>query len=161
MILLPNFCYLKNVRRFLLFNLSFFYCFWFIFNFISFFTIGDFNFNGGKFTYEGVEYTINKTEDDDFYPCPLSWYLKECNLTIPSTIKSIGNRAFSGNSGNYFFSSKEIIDINFNERIEDIGTDAFKKCDDLKSNTLVLWNILQHTGNKFFRCKTFKTVRPN
>ena len=50
----------------------------------------------------------------------------------------------------FIFSSKEIIGINFNERIEDIGTEAFKKCDDLESNTFVLPSSLQHTGNKAF-----------
>ena len=81
-------------------NIYFFYNFWFIFNFISFLTNEDFNFNGGKFTYEGVEYKINKIGDDAFYPYPLSWYFKECNLTIPSTIKSISDRTSSGNVGN-------------------------------------------------------------
>lgn len=50
----------------------------------------------------------------------------------------------------FVFSSEEIIGINFNERIEDIGTEAFKKCDDLESNTFVLPSGLQHTGNKAF-----------
>ena len=48
------------------------------------------------------------------------------------------------------FQVKEIIDINFNEGIEDIGKEAFEKCDDLKSNKLVLPNSLQHIGNNAF-----------
>ena len=50
----------------------------------------------------------------------------------------------------FIFSSKEIIGINFNERIEDIGIEAFKKCDDLESNTFALANSLQHIGNNAF-----------
>ena len=48
------------------------------------------------------------------------------------------------------FSSKEIIGLNFEEGIEDIGKEAFKKCDDLKSSQLVLPNSLQHIGNNAF-----------
>ena len=36
------------------------------------------------------------------------------------------------------------------EGIEDIGIEAFKKCDDLESNKLVLPNSLQHIGNNAF-----------
>ena len=91
LILLSNFCCLKNVRRFLFFNFNFFYCFWFIFNFISFFTNGDFNFNGGKFTYEGVEYTINEIGDDVFEEC-LDITTKK--LILPNSVKTTGNKAF-------------------------------------------------------------------
>ena len=48
------------------------------------------------------------------------------------------------------FQVKEIIDINFNEGIEDIGKEVFEKCDDLQSNKLVLPNSLQHIGNNAF-----------
>ena len=88
---MSNFCYLKNVRRFLFFNLNFFYNFWFIFNFISFLTNEDFNFNGGKFTYEGVEYTINEIRDDVFEEC-LDITTKK--LILPNCVKTTGNKAF-------------------------------------------------------------------
>ena len=88
---MSNFCYLKNVRRFLFFNLNFFYNFWFIFNFISFLTNEDFNFNGGKFTYEGVEYKINKIGDDVFEEC-LDITTKK--LILPNSVKTTGIKGF-------------------------------------------------------------------
>ncbi|MDD6144891.1 MAG: leucine-rich repeat domain-containing protein [Mycoplasmataceae bacterium] len=116
----------------------------------KFVATGNFNFNGGKFTYNRTEYVISEIAHDAFHPTPDSWYFKECKLTIPSTIKKIGDRAFYGNSRNIFFTSKEIIGLNFEEGIEDIGIEAFKKCDDLESNKLVLPNSLQHIGNNAF-----------
>ena len=119
----------------------------------DFLASGNFNFNNGKFTYEEVEYTITKIENGAF--CIFDnefriWFFKKCNLTIPSTIKKIGDRAFYGNSRNWGLSDKEIIGLNFEEGIEDIGKEAFKKCDDLKSDKLVLPNSLQHIGNNAF-----------
>ena len=116
----------------------------------NFVASGDFNFNGGKFTYDGVEYTIEEITRDTFHPSSCGWYFKECNLTIPASIKKIMDGAFYGNSRNTFLSSKEIIGLNFEEGIEDIGKEAFYKCDDLKSNQLVLPNSLQHIGNNAF-----------
>ena len=116
----------------------------------NFIATGDFNFNGGKFTYDGTEYVISEIGNDDFNPSPTDWYFKKCNLTIPASIKTIGDRAFYGNSRNTFLSSKEIVTLNFEKGIEDIGKEAFKKCDDLKSDKLVLPNSLQHIGNNAF-----------
>ena len=115
----------------------------------SFLASGDFNFNGGKFTYDGVEYTIVEIGHDSFCS-DTAWYFKECNLTIPASIKKIGDYAFYGNSRNTFLSSKEIIGLNFEEGIEDIGIKAFKKCKNLESNILSLPNSLQHIGNNAF-----------
>ncbi|MDD7685728.1 MAG: leucine-rich repeat protein [Malacoplasma sp.] len=111
---------------------------------------GNFNFNGGKFTYDGTEYVISEIAHDAFHPNPDWWYFKECKLTIPSTIKKIGDRAFYGNSRYWGLSNKEIIGLNFEEGIEDIGKEAFYKCDDLQSSQLVLPNSLQHIGNNAF-----------
>ncbi|MDY2887742.1 MAG: leucine-rich repeat protein [Malacoplasma sp.] len=116
----------------------------------KFVATGNFNFNGGKFTYDGTEYVISEIANDAFHPSSKRWYFKECKLTIPSTIKKIGDRAFYGNSRNTFLSSKEIIGLNFEEGIEDIGKEAFKKCDDIKSNKLTLPNSLKHIGNQAF-----------
>ena len=116
----------------------------------SFLASGDFNFNGGKFVYDGVEYTISEIANDAFSPSSTGWYFKECNLTIPASIKKIGDYAFYGNSRNTFLSSKEIIGLNFEEGIEDIGIKAFKKCKNLESNILSLPNSLQHIGNNAF-----------
>ena len=116
----------------------------------KFVATGNFNFNGGKFTYDGAEYVISEITHDAFRPSSTGWYFKECNLTIPASIKKIRNGAFYGNSCNSSFSSKEIIGLNFEEGIEDIGKEAFKKCYDLKSNQLVLPNSLQHIGNNAF-----------
>ncbi|MDD7686257.1 MAG: leucine-rich repeat protein, partial [Mycoplasmataceae bacterium] len=120
----------------------------------NFLATGNFNFNGGKFTYDGTEYVISEITHDVFHHNISGWYIwwyfKECNLTIPSTIKKIGDRAFYRNSRSTFLSSKEIIGLNFEEGIEDIGKEAFKACDDLKSSKLVLPNSLQHIGNNAF-----------
>ena len=116
----------------------------------NFIATGNFDFNGGKFTYDGAEYVISEITHDAFHPSSTGWYFKECNLTIPASIKKIRDGAFCGNSRNTFLSSKEIIGLNFEEGIEDIGKEAFKKCDDLKSSQLVLPNSLQHIGNNAF-----------
>ena len=44
----------------------------------------------------------------------------------------------------------EIFGLNFEEGIEDIGKEAFYKCNNLQSNKLVLPNSLQHIGNNAF-----------
>ena len=119
----------------------------------DFLASGNFNFNNGKFTYEEVEYTITKIENGAFCISDNEfniWFFKECNLTIPSTIKKISDRAFYGNSRNTFLTSKEIISINFNEGLEDIGEQAFYKCDDLESDSITLPNSLKHIGNGVF-----------
>ncbi|MDY2887300.1 MAG: leucine-rich repeat protein [Malacoplasma sp.] len=112
---------------------------------------GDFDFNGGKFKYNGIEYTIIEIGSDVF---KISWfgsYFKNCNLTIPSTIKIIGNHAFYGNSRNWSLSDKEVISIHFNEGIEYIGSLAFYNCNDLENSRLVLPNSLKHIGNSAFQ----------
>ena len=116
----------------------------------NFIATDNFNFNGGKFTYDGTEHVISEIADDAFHPSSTGWYFKECNLTIPASIKKIKDGAFCDNSRNTFLSSKEIIGLNFEEGIEDIGKEAFKKCDDLQSSQLVLPNSLQHIGNNAF-----------
>ena len=116
----------------------------------KFIATGNFNFNGGKFTYDGAEYVISEITHDAFHPSSTGWYFKECNLTIPASIKKIRDGAFCGNSRNSTFSSEEIIELNFEEGIEYIGKEAFKKCDDLQSSKLVLPNSLQHIGNNAF-----------
>ena len=55
----------------------------------------DFNFNGGKFTYDRVEYTITEIGDEAFYSNSVRWFFKKCNLTIPASIKRIGKDAFN------------------------------------------------------------------
>ncbi|MDY2887288.1 MAG: leucine-rich repeat domain-containing protein, partial [Malacoplasma sp.] len=111
---------------------------------------GNFNFNGGKFSYDGTEHVISEMGYNTFHPSSTGWYFKECNLTIPSTIKKISDRAFYGNSRNTFLTSKEIISINFNEGLEDIGEQAFYKCNDLESDSITLPNSLKHIGNGVF-----------
>ena len=51
----------------------------------------DFNFNGGKFTYEGVEYIINEIGDDVFEEC-LDITTKK--LILPNSVKTTGIKAF-------------------------------------------------------------------
>ena len=115
----------------------------------SFLATGNFNFNGGKFVYDGVEYTIVEIGESAFHVV-FNWHFINCNLTIPSTIKKIDTGAFYDNSPICSFTNKEIISINFNEGLEDIGEQAFYKCDDLQSSQLVLPNSLQHIGNNAF-----------
>ncbi|MDY2887433.1 MAG: leucine-rich repeat protein, partial [Malacoplasma sp.] len=116
----------------------------------EFVATGNFNFNGGKFTYDGTEYIISEIAHDAFQLSSTGWYFKECNLTVPASIKKIDDYAFYGNSRNTFLSSKEIIGLNFEEGIEYIGKGAFSQCNDLKTNILSLPNSLQHIGNNAF-----------
>ena len=119
----------------------------------DFLASGNFNFNNGKFTYEEVEYTITKIENGAFCISDNEfniWFFKECNLTIPGTIKKIGNFAFYNNHHNLFFSNKEIIGLNFEEGVEEIGEGAFQNCKDLESNKLVLPNSLTCIDNLAF-----------
>lgn len=50
----------------------------------------------------------------------------------------------------HFLSFKEIISINFLEGIEEIGSEAFYKCDDLTNKTIKLPSAIQHVGDKAF-----------
>ena len=50
----------------------------------------------------------------------------------------------------HFLSFKEIISINFLEGIEEIGSEAFYKCDDLTNKTIKLTSSIQHIGDKVF-----------
>ena len=77
-------------------------------------------------------------------------FFKETKLKIPGSIKSIGDRVFYNNSWNSFLSFKEIISINFLEGIEEIGSEAFYKCDDLTNKTIKLLSTIQHIGDKVF-----------
>ena len=61
----------------------------------DFVATGNFNFNGGKFTYDRVEYTITEIGDEAFYCNSVRWFFKKCNLTIPASIKRIGKDAFN------------------------------------------------------------------
>ena len=72
------------------------------------------------------------------------------SIDSKASIKSIGDRAFYNNSRNSFLSSKEIISINFLEGIEEIGSEAFYKCDDLTNKTIKLPSSIQHVGDKAF-----------
>ena len=115
---------------------------------------GDFDFNGGKFKYNGIEYTITEIGSDVFKISGFGWYFKNCNLTIPSTIKIIGSCAFWDNSRIWGFSSKEIIGIYFNEGIEYIGPSAFWTCNDLENSQLVLPNSIKYIGSAAFKYLT-------
>ena len=116
----------------------------------SFVANKNFNFNNGKFTYDNDVYTISEIGDNAFNPGSTHWFFKNCNLTIPSTVKRIRNKAFYGNSRNWSLSDKEIISIKFNEGLENIGMEAFKKCDDLTDTTIKLPNSLKHIGDNAF-----------
>ena len=78
------------------------------------------------------------------------FFSNERSIDSKALIKSIGNRAFYNNSWNSFLSSKEIISINFLEGIEEIGSEAFYKCDDLTNKTIKLPSSIQHVGDKPF-----------
>ncbi len=62
----------------------------------------DFNFNGGKFKYNGIEYTITELGLSAFFCLIVDWNFKECNLTIPSTIKKNWRSSISHECINYW-----------------------------------------------------------
>ena len=108
------------------------------------------NMNNGVFKYNDQNYQICSIAANAFDAGSTHWYFKKCNLVIPSTVKTIGNQAFYGNSRNWGISDKEIIGIEFNEGIEDIEKEAFYKCNDLIDTTIKLPNSIKHIGDNAF-----------
>ena len=108
------------------------------------------NMNNGVFKYNDQNYQICSIAANAFDAGSTHWYFKKCNLAIPSTVKTIGNQAFYGNSRNWGISDKEIIGIQFNEGLEDIGKEAFYKCNDLIDTTIKLPNSIKHIGDNAF-----------
>ena len=108
------------------------------------------NMNNGVFKYNDQNYQICSIAANAFDAGSTHWYFKKCNLAIPSTVKTIGNQAFYGNSRNWGISDKEIIGIQFNEGIEDIGKEAFYKCNDLIDTTIKLPNSIKHISDNAF-----------
>ena len=109
-----------------------------------------FDFNKGKFNYEGIDYQITSIGKDALRPSSISSFFTDVILQIPSTIKTIEDGAFYGNSRNWGISDKEIIGIEFNEGLEDIGKEAFYKCNDLIDTTIKLPNSIKHIGDNAF-----------
>ena len=109
-----------------------------------------FDFNKGKFNYEGIDYQITSIGKDALRPSSISSFFSDIILQIPSTIKTIEDGAFYGNSRNWGISDKEIIGIQFNEGLEDIGKEAFYKCNDLIDTTIKLPNSIKHIGDNAF-----------
>ena len=108
------------------------------------------NMNNGVFKYNNQNYQICSIAANAFDAGSTHWYFKKCNLVIPSTVKTIGNQAFYGNSRNWGISDKEIIGIQFNEGLEDIGKEAFYKCNDLIDTTIKLPNSIKHISDNAF-----------
>mgnify|MGYP003564698919 CR=1 FL=1 len=115
----------------------------------NFLASGNFNFNGGKFVCDGVEYTIAGIGSGAFNVSYYNWHFINCNLTIPSTIKKIDDCAFYGNSPIWSSTNKEIININFEEGVEYIGESAFERCS-CENSKIVLPNSIQYIGNSAF-----------
>ena len=109
-----------------------------------------FDFNKGKFNYEGIDYQITSIGKDALRPSSMSSFFSDIILQFPSTIKTIEDGAFYGNSRNWGISDKEIIGIQFNEGLEDIGKEAFYKCNDLIDTTIKLPNSIKHIGDNAF-----------
>lgn len=61
-----------------------------------------FNFNGGKFIQDGIEYTITELGLSAFFCLIVDWNFKECNLTIPGTIKKNWRSSISHECINYW-----------------------------------------------------------
>ena len=78
----------------------------------------DFNFNGGKFTYEGVEYTINEIGDDVFEEC-LDITTKK--IILPNCVKTTGNKAFKD------VKPLKQLDLTNLDHVIKIDTDPFRK----------------------------------
>ena len=108
------------------------------------------NMNNGVFKYNDQNYQICSIAANAFDAGSTHWYFKKCNLVIPSTVKTIGDQAFYGNSRNWGIYDKEIIGIQFNEGLEDIGKEAFYKCNDLIDTTIKLPNSIKHIGDNAF-----------
>ena len=110
----------------------------------------DFDFHQGYVYFQGVQYRITSIGDSAFKPKSIRWFFKKSILQIPFTVKTIGDQAFYGNSRNTSLSDKEIIGIEFNEGLEDIGKEAFYKCNDLIDTTIKLPNSIKHISDNAF-----------
>ena len=50
----------------------------------------------------------------------------------------------------HFYQAKKLLVLIFLEGIEEIGSEAFYKCDDLTNKTIKLPSSIQHVGDKAF-----------
>ena len=50
----------------------------------------------------------------------------------------------------FFYHLKKLLVLIFLEGIEEIGSEAFYKCDDLTNKTIKLTSSIQHIGDKVF-----------
>ena len=75
----------------------------------------------------GQKYTITGIADDAFN-ADNTEYSAIKKLTLPKTVKEIGNRAF--------YCVGSLVEINFNEGLEYIGQEAFSLCNNLKEVSL-------------------------
>ena len=78
-------------------------------------------------TLGGQKYTITGIADDAFN-ADNTEYSAIKKLTLPKTVKEIGNRAF--------YCVGSLVEINFNEGLEYIGQEAFSLCNNLKEVSL-------------------------
>ena len=95
----------------------------------DFMAINKFDFNGGHVSYDGKDYTITSIEPQAFSTTIFNSnkLFYNCDLVIPSTIKTIGFNAFGYNGDPYNAKIiNEIKSITFQEGVQTIESWAFK-----------------------------------
>ena len=102
-------------------------------------------------TLGGQKYTITGIADDAFN-ADNTEYSAIKKLTLPKTVKEIGNRAF--------YCVGSLVEINFNEGLEYIGQEAFSLCNNLKEVSLP--NSLQKIDyGAFIGDKNLEKITPS
>ncbi len=98
-------------------------------------------------SYNGVVYTVTQIGGGAFY----EWGKTMSSITIPSSIKSIGNGAFEECSN--------LESINFSEGLLSIGDNAFYECHNLNLTSITLPNSVTHIGDYAFEeCSNLEYV---
>ena len=95
----------------------------------DFVAINKFDFNGGHVSYDGKDYTITSIEPQAFSTTIFNSnkLFYNCDLVIPSTIKTIGTKAFANDNDSYNAKTiSEITSITFQEGVQTIESWAFK-----------------------------------
>ena len=96
-----------------------------------------------KFTYKGVEYPVESIGEKAFYPSRLT------SVTIPNSVKSIGNYAFYYCDG--------LTSVTIPNSVTSIGERAFSSCTALTSVTI--GNSVTSIGYEVFRdCSSLTSI---
>ena len=119
----------------------------------DFMAINKFDFNGGHVSYDGKDYTITSIEPQAFSTTIFNSnkLFYNCDLVIPSTIKTIGTKAFANDNDSYNAKTiSEINSITFQEGVQTIGDSAFENIFGYKYGAITFPNSITTINNGAF-----------